>query len=385
MSVGVMALWMAFAVLTAAVLAALLHPLLRPSSRASATAAADLAVYRDQLSELEAERGRGLIPDTEADAARTEIARRVLASADRVTAEEASPSTAQDARTRTVGLGLAMSLPLAALALYLLVGSPSMPDYPFAARTSPAVDTAELPQLIARVEARLRAHLDDGEGWDVIAPVYLKQARYSEAVDAYTRAIALLGESPRRLAGLAEASIMRHDGLITETARISYEKLAKLEPTRPEPRFWLAVAQEQDGRLAEAIAAYDALLREAPADASWRAAVIERRDAARARLASRPAAATERGPTADDIAAAERMTPETRTEFINQMVAGLAERLRQDGADLAGWQRLIRAYMVLGRDSDAVAALADARRAFANEPSSLAQLDALAKSLKIES
>lgn len=383
-----MALWMAFAVLTAAVLAALLHPLLRPSSRPPAAADADLAVYRDQLSELEAERGLGLIADAEAEAARTEIARRVLASAGRVAAEDTSPPNAHDARIRTVGLGLAMMLPLAALALYLLVGSPGMPDYPFAARTTTTTDTAGLPQLIARVEARLRAHPEDGEGWDVIAPVYLKQDRYAEAVDAYTRAIALIGESPRRLAGLAEASIMRHNGVITETARVSYEKLAKLEPSRPEPRFWLAVAQEQDGRLADAIAAYDVLLREAPADASWRAAVTERRDAARARLASNPSStpiAGQRGPTADDIAAADRMSPEARTQFIHQMVAGLAERLRQDGSDLAGWQRLIRAYMVLGRSSEAATALADARRAFAKEPSSLAELDALAKSLRIES
>jgi len=382
-------LWMAFAVLTAAVLAALLHPLLRPPARPAAAAEADLAVYRDQLSELEAERGRGLIPDAEADAARTEIARRVLASADRATAEETSSPAAQDARIRTVGLGLAVTLPLAAMALYLLVGSPGMPDYPFSARTAPSIDTAGLPQLIARVEARLRAHPDDGEGWDVIAPVYLKQARYAEAVDAFNRAITLLGESPRRLAGLAEASILRHDGIITEAARVSYEKLAKLEPSRPEPRFWLAVAQEQDGRLADAVAAYDALLRDAPADASWRAAVTERRDLARARLTSSQPSSTpiggERGPNAEDLAAAERMTPEQRTQFINQMVAGLAERLRQDSADLAGWQRLIRAYTVLGRTSDAVAALADARRAFANEPPSLAALDALAKSLRIES
>jgi cytochrome c-type biogenesis protein CcmH len=384
-----MALWMAFAVLTAAVLAALLHPLLRPSARPAAAADADLAVYRDQLSELEAERGRGLIPDAAADAARTEIARRVLASADRATAEDVRTSAAQESRTRTIGLGLAMTLPLAALALYLLVGSPGMPDYPFSARTAPSIDSAGLPQLIARVEARLREHPEDGEGWDVIAPVYLKEARYADAANAFTRAIALLGESPRRLAGLAEASILRHDGIITETARVSYEKLAKLEPSRPEPRFWLAVAQEQDGRLADAIAAYDALLRDAPSDASWRAAVTERRDAARARLtSSSPSAAPiggERGPNAEDLAAAERMTPEQRTQFITQMVDGLAERLRKDSADLAGWQRLIRAYAVLGRNSDALAALADARRAFANEPPSLAALDALAKSLRIES
>ena len=95
----------------------------------------------------------------------------------------------------------------------------------------------------------------------MIAPVYLKLGRFRDAADAYANAARLKGETAALLAGLAEASILASDGVVTEEARTAYEKILKLEPERIEPRFWLALAKEQDGRLAEALADY-----QAPAD-----------------------------------------------------------------------------------------------------------------------
>ncbi len=382
-----MTLWIGFAVLTAAVLVTLLRPLLRPADDPSGYPPADLSVYRDQLKELDAERARGLIPEADVATAKLEIERRLLAAADRETAPVSSLSSRL---ASTAGLGVAVAIPPLAIALYLLLGSPGMPDYPLSARSQSPVDTAGVSELIGRVEARLREHPEDGAGWDVIAPVYLKQGRHADAADAFARAARLLGETPRRLAGHAEAAILAHDGVVTEPARASYAKLLKQHPERPEPRFWLAVAKEQDGQLAEALSDYEALLRDADANAPWRAAVVERRDSVRARLSPQQkdgaqSAPVARGPTGEDMAAAERLTPEARTEFINQMVAGLAERLSKDGSDLAGWQRLIRAYSVLGRSDDARGALGEARRNFSDKPQSLEQLEALAKSLGLSS
>ena len=74
-----------------------------------------------------------------------------------------------------------------------------------------------------------------------------------------------------------------------------------------------------------------------------------------------------------------------RQKVINEMVEGLAVRLEKDGKDLEGWMRLVRAYSVLGRTSEASAALAGARSNFAGDERSLAQLNALAQSLGIGS
>ena len=92
-------------------------------------------------------------------------------------------------------------MPLLALGLYLAYGSPRMPDQPLAARLQDPASDRNLEALVARVEARLREHPEEGEGWDAIAPVYMGWRRYSDAADAYGQAIRLLGESAKRLLG----------------------------------------------------------------------------------------------------------------------------------------------------------------------------------------
>ncbi len=400
-----MLLWVCFAVLSAAVLAALLTPLLRPPASADdrhAAADRDMAIYRDQLTEVEAERERGQIGNPEAEAARAEIARRLLAAEARQTSTM-SGAAVGSARVRSDALRyiartLAIAVPLAATALYLRLGSPSLPAQPLAARLTQTADTSDVGRLIATVEARLKKYPEDGQGWDVIAPVYLRLARYADAADAFARASRLLGETSKRLAGLAEASVLATDGIVTETARQAYEKLHKLEPQRPEPRFWLALAKEQDGQLKAALADYRALLKDGEPNATWRPLVAERIIQVEARLGigAAPNSPVEtgpvakapdvpRGPSADDVAAAERLSKDDQSRMIEGMVQGLAERLAKDGRDLAGWQRLIQAYSVMGRTADAVAALARARGNFAGEPQSLTALNDLARNLGLGS
>ena len=90
------------------------------------------------------------------------------------------------------------------------------------------------------------------------------------------------------------------------------------------------------------------------------------------------------GPTAADIAAAAQMKPDQQNDMIRSMVARLADKLKTDGSDLAGWERLLRAYMVLGDHAKAVAAAADARKALAGDADKLRQIDAVIKDLKVE-
>ena len=96
-----------------------------------------------------------------------------------------------------------------------------------------------------------------------------------------------------------------------------------------------------------------------------------------------PAAGTP-GPSAADIAAAAKMNPDAQNQMIRSMVARLADQLKQDGNDIAGWERLLRAYMVLGDHDKAKAAAADARKALAGDPDKLRRLDEVIKDLKVE-
>jgi cytochrome c-type biogenesis protein CcmH len=97
-----------------------------------------------------------------------------------------------------------------------------------------------------------------------------------------------------------------------------------------------------------------------------------------------PPAAGAPGPSAADIAAAAQMNPDQQNQMIRTMVARLADKLKQDGSDVAGWERLLRAYMVLGEHDKAQAAAADARKALADEPDKLRRLDDVIKDLKVE-
>lgn len=381
-----MLLWLGFAVLTAAVVAALLRPLFASSAPEGPVPGASAAVYRDQLAEIASEEARGLIGTAEAGAARIEIARRLLAAADRASDQAPAPSSRG---VRTVATFLAAALPVLAVVVYLTVGAPGLPGQPFAAR-SPGGQNVE--QLVAKVEARLRAHPDDGRGWDVIAPVYMRLGRHHEAAAAFQHALRLMGESADRLAGFAEAHILANEGHVSEAARKAYERLRVLTPERIEPRFWLAVAAEQEGRNEQAVKAYAQLLTESSDDAPWRASVAERWRAVRAKLGLPtdpvPDGAAEAKPTGlapslarEDVRAIQQLPDDERQRMIESMVAGLDKRLAENGRDLDGWQRLIRAYAVLGRREDALGALERARSAFAEETQALDALSALARAL----
>jgi cytochrome c-type biogenesis protein CcmH len=393
--------WVCAALLTAAAVLVLTRPLVAKSGRAASIAAAtngeaSVAVYRDQLAEIENDQARGLISEAEAEAARIEIARRLLASAgtsDTGTSDGAETTAAAVSVHRggeRAFLAVAAAVPLVALALYLALGSPGMPGRPVAERLAKAPTAASgVEELVARVEARLRTNPTDGQGWDVIAPVYLRMERFQDAAEAFRRALDLLGESPARLSGYAESTVLANDGIVTEPARRAYQRLIELEPGRVEARFGLALAKEQEGDLDAAEKIYLKLIEEAPLGAPWRQFIGERIDAI---AAKRSAPAGNAGGAGKGAAPGPAETsviaglPEAeRRQMIVQMVESLETRLKANGRDPEGWQRLIRSWSVLGDKAKAEAALVAARKALAGDVKAIAEIDAFARSLGLKS
>jgi cytochrome c-type biogenesis protein CcmH len=383
-------LWVILAGLTAIVLFFVLRPLAGGGAAAPVREAFDAAVYRDQLQEIESDRARGLIGDAEAEAARLEVARRLLAADSKMADSDAAPKRSKPAWAALIGIALA--LPLAAVSLYLLYGSPRLPDEPLAARLQDPASKTNVAALVARVEARLRTHPNEGEGWDVIAPVYLSMQRYEDAAEAYSQAIRLLGASAKRLSGYGQALVLEKGGVVSDAAKHALEQAHALDATLVEPRILLAIAKEQDGDYAGAIADWRGLLDRQGANEVWRAMIEKRIAVAQAHLSGKPVAGTETapqgsapGPSAADVAAAQNMSPADRQAMIEGMVQKLAARLAQQGDDLAGWLRLVRAYTVLDRKDDALAALARAKTQFAGNTQAIEQLDALAAELGLKS
>jgi cytochrome c-type biogenesis protein CcmH len=307
----------------------------------------------------------------DAQGAKAEAARRLMAAA----AAIEPPPAASRTRARLASMGVVIFVPVLALSLYVTIGHPDIPDAPLAARLDVSPARVDLAAAIARVEAHLAQHQDDGRGYEVLAPVYLRMGRAGDAVNAARAALRLLGETPARHALYGEALVAAANGVVTPEAKQSFEAAAAKDPSAAEPRFFLGLAAEQKGDKVRARDIWGKLAAEAPEDAPWAQALRERLAA----LGAGPA-------TTQGLAAKIEALPEAgRMNAIRGMVDGLASRLAQNGQDLEGWLRLVRSYTVLHEPGKARLALIDAKRSLAGDPGAIARIEALARELGLES
>src|SRR5689334_15882164 len=329
-----MLLWVLFALMTAAAIFAVLWPLGRPTEVNEGN---DLAVYRDQLEEIERDRKSGRIGEPEAQAARVEVSRRLISAADAADAAHSLPAT-PPFRSRYGVLATVVLLPLAALALYLVIGSPELPGQPLQARLRAVHENASITGLVSQVEAHLSRNPDDARGYEVLAPVYLRLGRFAEAVNARRKLMSLQGETAERQADLGEALAAAANGSITPEAKSAFDRALVLDPNELKAKFFIGMAAEQNGDRAQAATIWRGMLEKAPADAAWLPMVREA--LTRVGGSPPPPAASAPGPSAADVAAAGNMSEPDRNDMIRGMVARLADRLKQNGNDLEGWQRL---------------------------------------------
>ena len=258
-------LFSAFAALmTGAAILAVLWPLSRTGLRAASAREADLAVYRDQLAEIERDRGRGLIAEPEAEAARVEVSRRLLAAADADAMPVPVPGMLL--RRRAASMLALVGIPLLAAGMYFSLGSPDLPGSPLAARPKEGMDVAI---LVQRVEALLAQNPGDGRGWEVIVPFYLNVGRNDDALKAQQNALRILGPSSEREATLGETLVAVSKGVVTPEARAAFDRAIAMSAKNPKALFFLGLAAQQASKPDEARAIWSSLLESAPTDDSW--------------------------------------------------------------------------------------------------------------------
>lgn len=372
-------LFTALALMTAVAALAVLWPLSRARTL-KATREADLAVYRDQLAEIARDAKSGRLPAAEAEAARIEVARRMLAADAAAESASADPAVA-GRRRRAAAIFALLFVPVCAAALYAIMGSPGIPGAPLAERMAAAPDRSDVAILVRRVEEHLQKNPNDGQGYEILAPIYLRLGRPEDSARAYGEAIRILGPSAERLSARGDALVVAADGLVTADAAKAFAAALALNPAEPRAAYFLGLAAEQDGRAQDAARIWGDLLARTPASALYRPMVAE----ALARVGgtvppAAPSPATP-GPNAADVNAAAQMSPQDRNAMVRGMVERLAARLDQEPNDIDGWERLIRAYGVLGDKDKADAALKTARAALKDDPAALARLDAAEKAL----
>jgi len=354
--------------LTAGALALLLRPLVRGGGAARPRADYDAEVYRDQLAELDRDIARGLVEPGQAEAARAEIARRLLA-ADAAGASEAPARPAAPGRAKAAAVALAVLLPVGAGALYYGLGSPGLPDQPFAAREDGGPDEATVARLKAAataIEAQLKTTPRDAALHGRLGRVRFALGRYNAAAAAYGEALALTPGSAELAAAQGEALVFANRRVVGAAAKALFARALEADPRDVRARFYLALAKAQAGDRDGALRDWLALEAETPPEAAWRtqlarfiettageaglnaAALARLRERASAAAAARPVSpGGPGGPSGKEVARARQLSPAQRAAMIRGMVDGLAARLKESPDDLAGWRRLGRSYMVL--------------------------------------
>jgi cytochrome c-type biogenesis protein CcmH len=385
---------LATGLLTLVALAALAWPLLRRSYREGERP--ELAVYKDQLAELERDFARGLIGAEEAAAARREIERRLLRAA-----TTSGPALSSGRLGRAVLAACLVLVPAIAGLTYARLGAPHLPDQPLAARALPPPQGPDIREMVARLEQRLEREPTSPDGWLLLARSKGALGDPLGGIAAARRAVALAPNSTAASLTLAELLIQAGGGVVPAEARELLEAVRSREPGEPRVAYYLGLAAAQSGEGERALATWETLLAEAAPDAPWRAAVeaaireagrasgiaVEAMlDRARSRAsegASRSAVAAEGtrggGPVAESVPpeVAERaraiaaLPAEERVAAIRGMVEGLEARLEANGGDAEGWVRLGRARLVLGEAEKARSAFARALALRPDDPAIL--------------
>lgn len=353
---------------------AMVWPLLTGSRRGRGRDAAEIDLYRDQIAELDREVARGVISEAEAEGARAEIARRLIAATRRAgSADEIRAAPRQLSR---VVAAIALVVPAAlASAIYWQIGSPGQPDLPLANRGDPS--TAGMPSqedaermmagrmpapaeldpeyaaLLKRLEDVVADRPNDIEGHRLLAHSLARAGRWAEARETRDRLMELLGgaASADDYADHAETLIFAAGGYVSPRAVGALEQSLRIEPAHDMARYYAGFALRQAGRPEQAVELWRTLLREDTAAAASRGP--EWRHALEALIAETEGVAAAPGPTREDVEAAGEMSEEDRAAFIGTMVARLEERLTSEGGSAEEWVRLINAYVQLGKPDDA--------------------------------
>jgi cytochrome c-type biogenesis protein CcmH len=258
-----MIFWTLLALMTATAVFAVLWPLSRTPRAASE--AAGLAVYRDQLTEIDSDRARGLLLASEAEAARIEVSRRLLGAA---SAKTSKPGT-NLANRRLASLIAMFGVPALSLSLYLYLGAPEFPDAPLAARAALPVEQQDIGMLIGRLEQRLEQNPEHGQGWELIAPIYMRAGRTGDAIAAQERAIRILGASSAREVALGEY-LRIANGRISAESKAAFERALALDQKSSAALFYLGLEAEASGKFDDARKYWSRLVESPVANDPWR-------------------------------------------------------------------------------------------------------------------
>ncbi len=405
-----MLFWIVTAVLTLSVVSVLSGALMGARRDARPPAAYDLDVYRDQLKEVERDLARGVVSESDAERARTEVSRRILQA-------DAAVKTSISQTHPTGGMLIAAITSVviagASYLMYLQLGAPGYGDLRLANRIEmaetlraerPSQTTAEAslpnkgpplnlsPDYVALVE-QLRetvgARPNDLQGQVLLSQSEGQLGNFAAAHAAKARVLAIKGANATAtdFADYADLLILAAGGYVSPQAEGVLERALSMDPANGPARYYFGLMMSQTGRPDTALRVWDQLLREGPPDAPWVPPIEAQIEEMAMRAGvnyARPAIGTGRGPSAADIDAAGDMSPAERMEMIQGMVAGLSDRLATEGGPVEDWSQLISSLGVLGQMDQARAVFENALKAFGDNRAAMDLLNRTADRIGLQ-
>lgn len=343
-------IWIVIAILVALASLVLILPFFRKTDLQDTESAQGLNVYKQQLNELDADIGRGVITETEAEPVRLEIQRRILR------ADHAkNPVFVKPVRQQLVAGGIVLAVIASSLSLYSYLGSPDIPSKPLASRDieQEKHDFAgqDLQTLVKRLAEKLQDQPDNLDGWVLLARTLSRMKRYEDAARTYLQATKLAPKDADLYVAAAENYFYLADGVVSDAALMNFKKAYTLDPLHPGARYYMAIYDLQDGRASDALDKWIALYQDSDATEPYMSLLSERirelgdqtgRDVAQILETKKPQSNAP-GPSREDMEAAAEMSAADRQDMINQMVARLDERM-QNEPDFEGLMRLGKAY-----------------------------------------
>lgn len=270
------AFWISSGLLTLLVLAVLCWPLLRRHGGAGASRKAiNTAIYRDQLAELERDLASGVLSQADYGSARDELERRVLEDVAAAEVADAAPLTPR--RLPRTALALAVTLPLAAAVLYVVLGTPAALDP--AAREGQQASAAEIEKMVDALAAKLEKDPGNLEGWAMLGRSYMVTGRFADAAKAFDKAGAAMEASSEMMLQVAELSAELNQGRVEGRGRDLLQRVLKDEPQNPQALVLAGTDAFFRSNFADAVRHWEAVLAMLPPgspDAQNLAAGIEK-------------------------------------------------------------------------------------------------------------
>ena len=257
--------WIVGALFIAGALLLLVLPLLRSRSGGRvSSSSANVAIYRDQLRELEADLRAGTLSAELYEQARREIEARLL---EDLSAPDSAPLKQQ--KWRGAAIALALAIPICVVGLYFIVGNPQALAPGDADTTAHGLSQQQVKEMVGRLAERLKVNPEDGQGWVMLGRSYGVLGRFDDAASAYANAVERLPGNADVLADYADMLGMTQGGRLQGKPETIIERALKVDPDNPKALALAGTVAFEKKDYRAAVNYWEHLLRLAPQDSEF--------------------------------------------------------------------------------------------------------------------